>query len=270
MLLLLVLFAVVVSVQAQLTAEQKQDIVDVLNTARATTALPATNMRELKWNESLAELMQNYTNTCHFYLTPAAGPPKIKNVIYLYRDEGLDPVKIVTTRTVRVGPYYNYETGHCINSTDSKRYCCYPSQYAKSMIAESMHVGCGMTQCGPGPKGTIHACATYVEKKTGGYPFAVGEGAARCSACPKTHTFCNLKGLCSETSGKPTVAPTFKTVKPTALPTKFPTRKPTGTPTSKPTRFPTAKPTLKPSKIPTTFPTRKPSNTPTAKPSKQS
>ena len=241
---------------------QKKAIIDVLNEARSTTVVPASNMKMFEWDESLAQLAQQFTNQCECKWK------RYSNAFVAWCDRMPSPVAVAKWRTLRMAPYYDFETGQCINSTKSKEICRHPDNYEAMIYAHTERVGCAMTLCWPeaGNKALFHSCVVGGKRPSKrGHPFKVGE---RCSDCDVANgwKYC-VDGLCSKVppTAKPTKSPT--TSKPTRSPTRFPTRNPTKYPTSRaPTQFPTKKPTKTPtSKAPTKFPTKNPTKTPTSK-----
>ena len=202
-----------------LTQNQKMQILAVFNKARATTRVPAADMKRLEWDEEIAALMQYYTDGCvsdhqEFYNPPA---------FFLYRDQGKDPVKVAKFRTLRMAPYFNLNTSSCIDTPKSRRICRHPTLYAKVNYAENERVGCGMTVCGKGAKKIFHACAVRVVPLN--YtPILAWTPGPRCSKCPTGYEFC-LGGLCSK---HPTSAPSKNPI--TSRPTKSPTMRPTKSP----------------------------------------
>ena len=255
------------SSMAALTEKQKVEILNIFNKARSTTVVSASNMKMLAWDERIGWQMQNYTDKCSIDWQRFNDPPSY----FFYRDHAADPVGVAHWRTLRMAPFYDLETGLCINTTQSNKICRIPEIYERGIVANLETVACGVTRCGPGAKGVFHACALGGTAPSGKRqkPFIPGP---RCSACPSGWNYC-VDGLCSKIPGtnKPTKSPT--TAKPTKQPTKFPTKRPTSKrptkapttrqPTSKrPTKAPTTKqPTSKrPTKVPTKFPTRRRKN----------
>jgi hypothetical protein len=68
---------------------EQQQMVDVINQARATTVLPAANMKVMEWDDSLAALAQDFTNQC------ACSWKQYKNAFLSWCDEMPDPVSVV-------------------------------------------------------------------------------------------------------------------------------------------------------------------------------
>jgi hypothetical protein len=257
---------------AAMTESQKKQILNVFNLARATTVVPAANMKMLAWDEDIAAEMQAYTDQCANYYTEFRNPP----AFFAYRDTAIDPVGVAKWRTLRMAPYFDYETGGCINTTMSKQICRHPENYANVVYWENERVGCGVTTCAPGPRGTFHACAIgAIPRPTEYEPFysyitEMWKKGPRCSSCPTGWDYC-INGLCSKTPG--TIVPSSSPN--TARPSKSPiTRAPTPPTTQRPSKVPT---TSKPSKSPNTArptsspvpATYKPSKSPaTSRPSK--
>jgi hypothetical protein len=202
---------------ADLTSTQKVEILEVFNQARRTTLVPAANMKLLSWNDSIASEMQRFTDLCdvQFYQT-FHHPP----AFFAYRDHGLNPVGVAKYRTLRMAPYFDYLTGGCQNTTESAKICRYPVNYENIVRATNEEVGCGMTKCGPGSAGTIHACGIGLstrfeyEEYESPYPWIAGP---RCSMCPEGWTYCD-DDLCAE-PGEATSTPSQPPTKSTKAPT---------------------------------------------------
>jgi len=226
-------------VNAVLTQAEKVGILAVFNRARATTVVSAANMKMLVWDDAIAAQMQNYTDGC-----VVNGPVAENPVSYFaYRDSASSPIVVAEYRTLYDGPYYDYQTGLCVNTTEAKKKCEFPEIYERLMVATIERVGCGMTSCGKkitlGPTGIFDACAIGGTQNTNlQYPWIAG---TRCSQCPEGFNYC-INGLCSRipATSKPTKSPV--TSKPSRTPTRYPTKKPT---TRKPSRGPTRYPTKK-------------------------
>jgi hypothetical protein len=241
--------------RAQLTDVEKKRMLATFNEARGTTEVSASDMKMLVWDDDIAKQAQAYTDQCENIYKPLNGAW----LAYWDRTNRPEPVKIAWWRTLRVAPYYDYETGGCTNETGWDTYCRHPENYEAIVLARNERIGCGMTVCRPGePKGIFYACAVDGNRNRPRYAWTKGE---RCSACPAGFNYC-VDGLCSKyaATSKPTQSPT--TSKPTRSPTKFPTRTPSKFPTRKPTRAPTKVPTRAPS-------TRKPTQAPTRLPTKR-
>jgi hypothetical protein len=178
---------------AILTPTQKQQMLDVFNLARSTTVVSAANMKKLRWDDAIAVEAQAYTDKCLVVWAHFNNPPSI----FAYRDHARDPVGVAKWRTLRMAPFYNYTSGGCINTPKSHEICRHPENYQNLVLANSERVGCGMTVCGPGPKGVFHACLIGNEKgasssRQRGQPWKIGP---RCSQCPVGWGGCE-KGLC--------------------------------------------------------------------------
>jgi hypothetical protein len=196
---------------AALTELQKIQILAVFNEARATTRLPAADMKRLEWDEDIAQELQDYTDDCVNYWTEFSDPL----AFLAYRDNARDPVGVAKWRTLRMAPFYDYETGGCTNSTLSRKICRFPSNYENIIFAENEKVGCGMTICGSTKK-AFHACAIgYVQLDV--IPTRAYLLGPRCSKCPDGFPYC-VEGLCSknETTAQPSKSPV--TTKPSAAP----------------------------------------------------
>jgi len=202
------------TVSAILTDLQKKQILAAFNKARATTTLPAANMKILDWDERIAQQMQTYTDFCNIDWEEFDDPPSY----FFYRDHAPDPVGVANWRTNRMAPYYDYETGGCTNTSQSKKNCMHPEIYERGIVADLETVGCGVTRCGPGNKGVFHACALGGRSGVTRHPFIIGE---RCSQCPTGWDYC-IKGLCSKVEATP--EPTPQPI-PTKVPTSYPTRR---------------------------------------------
>ena len=200
-------------IDAQITPSQQQEILAVFNEARATTVLPAANMIMLEWDEAIAFEMQAYTDACNNIWEIFSNPP----AWFAYRDHGPTAVGIAKWRTLRMAPYFDYYTGGCINTTQSLKICRNPNNYENVVLAQNQKVGCGMSICGPGPKGIFHACAIGGTEPRIDYPWIIGP---RCSKCPSGFPHC-INGLCaSQTS-----PPSEPTVSPSMHPSKIRTRR---------------------------------------------
>lgn len=228
----------------QIPGWKQQAMLAVINQARGTTTLPAANMKQMEWDNNLATMAQQFTNGC------GCNWRRYDNAFLAWCDRMPDPVAVVKWRLLRMAPFYDFNTGQCINTTKSAEICRHPDNYEAMVYANTERVGCAMTQCWPddGPKSLFHACIVGgTRPRQAGHPFTAGP---RCSQCDTANgwKYC-VDGLCSKTppTNKPSMVPT--TSKPTPSPTKFPT-----------TRFPTtASPTVFPTRFPgsTSAPTRK-------------
>jgi hypothetical protein len=125
------------AVQAGLTAEQAIQILDVFNLARNSTVVPAANMRILSWDPNLAAEAQNFTNTC------IQKWQSFPDGWIAYWDQGYDPVGVAEWRTLRMAPYFDYQTGGCINTVASNKTCRHPENYEALTLATIDRVGCG-------------------------------------------------------------------------------------------------------------------------------
>jgi hypothetical protein len=187
-------------VSADLTELQKQQILQVFNQARSTTVVPAANMKMLSWDETIARVMQNYTNGCTTVWKVFKNPP----MYFAYRDHAKDPVGVAAWRTLRMAPYYDINTGGCINTTQSHKICEHPEIYERLIVADIERVGCGVTRCGSGPKGVFHACAIASVKipptsDHTRYPFIrATSNDQRCSKCPVGWQGGCKQGLCTK------------------------------------------------------------------------
>ena len=124
-------------VQAVLSTEQTIQILDVFNEARRTTVVPAANMRILSWDQGIAQQAQNFTNTC------VQKWQEFNGAWLAYYDQGYDPVGVAKWRTLRMAPYFDYDTGGCINTKMSNETCRHPENYEAIVLATIDRVGCG-------------------------------------------------------------------------------------------------------------------------------
>lgn len=218
------------SVDALITELQQKQILAIANNARSHTALSAANMKVLRWDDSIAAAMQNYTDGC-WLVNRAKDPP----TYFLLNDHLRDPVRVATIRMVGMEPLFDFNTGRCYNSTTINQdqiKCRHPEVYGRVIQAGIERIGCGMTAgCTPGVPSLISCGIGRDDDTEVIQPFIPGP---RCSQCPTGWNYC-VRGLCSKVEGttEPTKAPTTR--KPTVHPTRRPTR-PTRTPTSWPTR----------------------------------
>lgn len=282
-----------------LTGQQKEQILFVFNYARATTVLPAADMKKLQWSDELAAMMQTVTDMCGYQYynnleslvsvtssnTTGQGSLAVTTFTeryILYKDEARDPVGVAKWRTWRMAPFYDFSNDGCINSTASMKICRYPYLYSRVVTNGNEKIGCAMTICGTGPKDVFHACAAEGSGfLRSGKPWIIGERCLHCDTAAGW-IYCD-HGLCSKTPSlngtasdwwptrPPTRAPTSYPIKKPMVPTNYPTRRPTGAPTSYVskkaivrTNYPTRRPTR--TRVPTTKrPTsRRPSKRPTA------
>jgi len=224
-------------VHGVITDTEKTEILNVFNQARRTTVVPAADMKILEWDEGLAKQAQDFTDACERGWRP------LKNAYFAYWDRAVDPVGVAKWRTWRMAPFYDYQSGGCINTVQSNATCRHPDNYEAIVIAQSEKVGCGMTTCFPeeGRKANFHACVIG-GRRPRGKPWKIGPP---CSACPPGFTYC-LEGLCSRFPGTPKPSKSPSTSTPSRNPTRYPTRQPTPLPTKFPTRAPTKFPTRAP------------------------
>jgi len=204
---------------AVMTESQKHQILNIANNARSNTAIPAANMKILRWDDHIADQMQNYTNNC-WSINRGQDPP----TYFLLNDHSPDPVRVATTRMVGMERLFDLETGGCKNTTKPGiQKCRHPEVYGRVIQAGIERIGCGMTNgCAPGDNGVrnVISCAIGKGDDTETIePFIPGP---RCSQCPAGWNFC-IRGLCSKVAG--TNTPTLSPV--TRKPTKQPTRRPT-------------------------------------------
>jgi hypothetical protein len=181
-----------------ISGAQKEGIVRMLNLARSRANPSAAKMIKVVWNDTVAQLAQEYISDCQTTGNYPQYPPGVFN---LYRDSGKNPVDIMKIRGIEQSRYMNKTTGECIESgppglmqlLDVK--CLRMHIYKAIMFEDLESVGCGMAFCG-GPKKFMHACAVTIRKsyEYSRSPFSWALGPP-CSACPKTYPNCE-KNLC--------------------------------------------------------------------------
>lgn len=210
-----------------LTPKEKVEMLYVFNKARAQTVVKAANMKKMSWDDDIANEMQAYVSKCSFGMPtrhPTMRPTNIigrilqegdgdaddRRVIawsssssgrdlrgspFAYRDRAYDPVGVALWRTWRMAPYYDFETGRCIDTPKSREICRHPDNYENIVLSGNERVGCGKFVCGPGPKGVHHACSVAGSGYVSPHAWTPGD---RCSKCPAKWPHCD-HGLCSRT-----------------------------------------------------------------------
>jgi hypothetical protein len=103
------LILAIIKCHAQIAESQKRAVLDVFNQARRTTVVSAANMKEIKWDDSLAAEAQAFTNVCQ---PPGATHGKeVAGGWLAYWDHirAPDPAGVASWRTLRMAPFYDYE-----------------------------------------------------------------------------------------------------------------------------------------------------------------
>ncbi|NEO69085.1 CAP domain-containing protein [Moorena sp. SIO3H5] len=179
---------------ASLSSSEQQELLDAHNQYRRQVQPTASNMRELKWDNTLAGVAQNYADTCTWghnrNRTQQAGGK------FSYLGENL----YLTTNqnhqmTAPVDSWYNEvkDYDYATNSSSGVT-----GHYTQVVWAKTEYLGCGRTKCpslaGLNWKNVAIVVCNYGQggNYRGQKPYLAG---ATASSCPSGYTASN--GLCS-------------------------------------------------------------------------
>lgn len=176
------------ALQYKLTEKQKQGMLDMFNLARRQAKPQAADLPLLVWDDKLAQYASAYVQQCDKFYTY----PRWSDAMIMYRDRGLDPVDIAHYRSVRQGPWFDYNTGGCRNGTETK--CAHPELYARIVNNKVRKVGCEIYPCEV-QKRYHHVCVMdYMGELRAGSYWTIG---TPCSKCPSDLPNCTNK-LCTK------------------------------------------------------------------------
>ncbi|XP_053096873.1 peptidase inhibitor 16 [Pangasianodon hypophthalmus] len=176
-------------VSGQLTAEQKEQILDLHNRYRSMVSPEAANMLHMRWDEGLSLVAQHYAAQCiweHNY--------DVLNQLgeNLFLTTGLLSINKSIARWFEERKYYNYA-----NNTCSLVMC---GHYTQLVWAKSNTVGCASHFCKTvqnrdDENATILACNYFPQGNIEGeLPYEAGEP---CSKCPQEMVEC-LENSCAQ------------------------------------------------------------------------
>ena len=189
--------------QAIQDKEVQKSIVDIHNEARRSVDPTAANMREMKWNDCLAEATYEYLQQCRITQT-VQEIAAAKNCEALDQDVGFnlaDSDETITDIISIVTDWVNEKSFYTRVSNDCERnqYC---GHYLKMIFPESFLVGCitfdNQGECSGGdPMGYFFLCSYVKRGGINSQPYAIGE---KCSECIAPWDNCN-DGLCIRNDG---------------------------------------------------------------------
>lgn len=229
----------------------------------------ASNMRQLKWDESLAIEASELVETCRF---------EHDTENYAYGQNLMLGGNVIDKATV--DSWMKGWVTEEISAQDRNGQGMMDLDHASAVLwANSYLVGCASKLC---PRGYLTACNYYTPGNwMGEKTYIPGKS---CSQCPSQAPYCDATGkLCTADppADNPTQAPKPPAPEPQPTPAPEPTRAPepeptpapkpdppapTSMPDPKPTPAPTSKPDPKPTPAPTSMPDPNPTPYPTTKP----
>ena len=203
--LLATLFTIAV-VHCEYTEEQIQVLLDEFNAERSSVSPTAANMRELRWCGCLAEIADNYLQSC-----PDIGE-KNSNLMADAREAGCSAVDVGIGEAIFEIPSDGDSDpigtlkAKCTSCMDDDGDCdveC--GRYHQIINAETYSVGCAKISRSElcGGVGRTFLCYFSVPTNTEG-PYIEGE---KCSGCAGEYSGCSDEGLCIRMES-PTESPT--------------------------------------------------------------
>ena len=205
----LILFATVIFAlkitygAAQLTNEEKDEILDLHNNYRRWVQPEAANMEIMQWSSCLEQVALNYLSTCPGFdhnSGRTADAQALECEASSYVGENLYwSSNYISDVSKPVKAWYEEYTSYDISSKSCSGVC---GHFTQIVWATSYLVGCSKydatTNCGSGDSGTYFICNYAPGGNINGVaPYTTG---TQCFECKVGYEFC-INGLCSETSG---------------------------------------------------------------------
>jgi len=176
-----------VLVANELTAEEKQYIVDEVNLRRGQVDPPATNMIRLQYDDDVADVAKDFTRECRFDNNDMPFTDKFSWLgEVFYSTTSIDSNRVVIRKAInswfQQRNFYNFDTQECRPGKSC-------GTYTELVWAENTSIGCGITTCRNmmvrgklRPRMTIFVCnvgpgGNYI----GEDPYRSGTS---CSQCP--------------------------------------------------------------------------------------
>ncbi|UMM33491.1 hypothetical protein L5515_006958 [Caenorhabditis briggsae] len=153
----------------------------------------ASNMRKLKWDDSLAASAQNYSNTCPDRLSAPSRDGE--NVFFATSSNGQDSVDYYGDRASEIWKSEFENRGWNSTKMDDNAFNSGIKEATQMVWAETHLIGCGVSVC-PKDNRFKYVVVCHYEEPGNKKDANIYEEGTTCSNCPENFGCDNNTGLC--------------------------------------------------------------------------